>query len=344
MKKHFVFLLGLIFCLSLISCDQNKKTETNQKSSIQKIESEINEKPDVLNATKEEMIKIEEESASKKATPISEKEQVTDRIIYEMVELEDARLNDWSRKIIAIIDKDTLNVPWPHPKKPSDLIYSDKGDLNGNGYNDILISSGSHGTCCDPNYTIASYDGEKFRLSQTIEWVEDYEISTLEEGYSLFSVKRTSDTGGKDNQFNETSTYEYSMYDLKKITHKESLYIQADVELTTADLYDKDFPERMEMHGKEYIYMPYGKNKKENLKIICSPIGSRSLLGVYLYNEETSSTLQIISFVGRVGVLPIDHEGYPLLVVNMDEIYTRDGPYKGDVEEVYKQLRNMGRM
>lgn len=293
----------------------------------------------------EEVVVGTEDRAEEKAEV--EKEQADqkkeEKITYDIIDHYNAKPNEWDQSIIAIIDGDTLHVPLP--AEPSDLIYSVEGDLNGNGYDDLLVISGTFGTCCHPNYSIASYDGKKFRLSKTLEWIEDYEIEKLADGTSLFRVHRELNSGRADKQIDETITYLYKEYDLEKTEHRKASYIIADAELLSEDLYDKDFKNQTEVYGREYIYMPYVDTAEENLRIICSPAGSRGNLEVYILNDTTNDYNQIIWGVGRVGVLPIEHEGYPLLVIDMDKIYTKDGEeYKGDKEAVYKQLREMGRM
>ncbi len=65
------------------------------------------------------------------------------KITYDLIDHHNAKPGEWDQSIIAIIDGDTLNVPLP--SEPSDLTYSVKGDLNGNGYNDLVVVSGTFG-------------------------------------------------------------------------------------------------------------------------------------------------------------------------------------------------------
>src|SRR5690625_2445685 len=189
------------------------------------------------------------------STSSKAQQKLSKEITYDIIEYYNTKPNEWDQSIIAIIDGDTLHVPLPDT--PSDLMYSEKGDLNGNGYNDIMVISGTFGSCCYPNYAIASYDGKRFRLSKTLEWIEDYEIESLASGGSLFHVHRELNSGGAVTQIDETITYRYKDYDLEKVEHRKSSYIIADAELTSKDLYDNDFNNKTEVYGREYIFMPY---------------------------------------------------------------------------------------
>ena len=334
MKKFLVFPLCLSACLYLISCGQNQKTTASSSSpEVDSILVEIPKTEEVTTPTKEELTPSDYYSMSF-INP-------GDKIHYGEVHLLEAGRNDWGKKIIAIIDNDTIDVPYPH-KEPSDLTYSNKGDLNGNGYNDIIIGSGSFGTCCSPNYTIASYDGEKFRLTETIEWVEDYDVKTFDT-HSRIAVKREMISPDVNTQFKDTTVYEYKNYQLKQIFKISAKNITADRELTTTDIYNKEYP-KTDMYGKEAIGMPYVVNEKDSLRVLALAGFGRGLLEVYLFDDHKEQHYRLASEVARVGVLPIKQEGYPLLVINMDEIYTKNGPYKGDVNKIYQQLKAMGKM
>lgn len=264
-----------------------------------------------------------------------------EKIQYGLVDLHNSDINDWGRMIIAVIGKDTLEVPYPKAEV-GDLTYSTEGDLNSNGYNDLLIISGSLGSCCYPDYTIASFDGNKFRLTQTLEWVMEHEIETFDK-HSLITIQRESKSSNVKEQFNETLVYEYKGYALKEVTKKASKHIKADRELTVENVYDSSFP-KTTMYNLEVIEMPYVVNEKDSLRILAAAGPGRGLLSVYLFDDHKKQHYELAFQASRVGVLPIMHEGYPLLVVNMDEIYTKDGEYTGDVEAIYKLLAEKGYM
>lgn len=352
MKKYFFLLPYLLMSLSLISCGQKSKKEETKEASTEIKEISESDKQLVIQDLEKVVTEIGEEE-----TPKEEKKVFTrkdsysmswynpeNKILYGLVSLAEDTKEGWSSKIIAIIDQDTLDVPYPHINDPSDLSYSDRGDINGNGYNDIAILSGAVGaSCCDPNYTIASFDGKKFRLTETIEWVNELEIETLD-GYSRVIVERELRTSNIDNQFKDNTVYEYRDYQLKEISKVTSKSIAADRELTTNNTYDKEYP-KTKMYNKEVIEMTYVVNEKDSLRILASAaLYGRGLLEVYLFDDNKNQHYAIASEVSRVGILPLEHEGYPLLVINMDEIYTKDGLYKGDTKEIYQQLKAMGRM
>lgn len=346
--------------LSLVSCGQkSKKEETKEASTeikeisesekrlviqdLDRVASEIEEEKVIL----EKIISEEEEKEEKEFVPKDyysmSKYDPEDKIHYGLVSLAEKTKEGWSTKIIAIIGKDTLDVPYPHKNDPGDLSYSERGDVNGNGYNDIAILSGIIGNCCDPNYTLASFDGKEFRLTETIEWVSEFEIEVLDT-YSRVVVERELRSSDVDEQFKDHTVYEYKNYQLEEISKISSKNITADRELTTKNVYDKDYP-KSDMYGKEGIAMRYLDNEKDSLRIIALGASyGRGLLEVYLFDDNENQHYAIASEVSRVGILPIEQEGYPLLVINMDEIYTKDGPYKGDIQEIYRQLKAMGRM
>ncbi|HLW14619.1 MAG TPA: hypothetical protein VKX30_03850 [Flavobacteriaceae bacterium] len=144
-------------------------------------------------------------------------------------------------------------------------------------------------------------------------------------------------------QFKDSTVYEYKNYQLKQIFKISAKNITADRELTTTDIYNKEYP-KTDMYGKEAIGMPYVVNEKDSLRVLALAGFGRGLLEVYLFDDHKEQHYRLASEVARVGVLPIKQEGYPLLVINMDEIYTKNGPYKGDVNKIYQQLKAMGKM
>lgn len=235
------------------------------------------------------------------------------RLKYYMLEKKWVR-GEWPSELWAVLDTDKeIQVPYPDEDVDDIRMYA-LGDINGNGFEEIIISVGGMGSCCLPNYTIASFDGNSFKLSKTMEWVEDYEI-TEENGKTHFEFLLPEPNLRKEK-------YVYEDYNLKPLKTQKAKTYKVIRELTITEFFEHE-----RSKSEEYLAMDYVKNDTEHLQIIALPETYKSLRFV-LYNpikDEMLLAFQIPDYASSIGISEEEIDSYPVLIINNVYRLTKDG-------------------
>lgn len=236
------------------------------------------------------------------------------RLKYYIVHKKEVSFTDWDTELWAVLDGDK-EFQIPYPKGDVEYIrMSTIGDINGNGFEEIIISVGGMGSCCFPNYTIAGFDGSSFKLSRALEWVENYEI-TEENGKTYFEFLLPQPNLRKEK-------YVYENYELKPLTTQKAKTYKVTRELTLTEFFEH---ERSKL--EEYLAIDYVKNNSEHLQIIALPETYRSVSFV-LYDvleKEMILSYQAPELSASIGVSEEEVEGYPVLIINNVYRLTKDG-------------------
>lgn len=243
-----------------------------------------------------------------------ESKMVSPRLEYYRKDIENTTSRDWPSELWAILDGDKeIQIPYPKEHANDIRMYA-LGDINGNGFEEVLISVGGMGSCCYPSYTIASFDGESFKLSKTLEWVKDYKI-TEEDGKTYFEFLLPNPNLHKEK-------YVYENYNLNLLKNNKAKVYKVIRELTMTDLIVHQRSE-----SKEYLVMDYVKNDSEYLQIAVLPNTYKDVRFA-LYNpieKEIILYYNVPDSATSIGISKEEINGYPVLIINKVFKLTKNG-------------------
>lgn len=316
LKYSIVFLVMIVY-FSCVNKETNnskqEKTSTNQlvKDSDTLIQENLKN-----NLKDEAESSLNSESKLNKEAYIDylESKMENPRLEYYRKEIENATFRDWPSELWAILDGDKeIQIPYPKEDANDIQIYA-LGDINGNGFEEVLISVGGMGSCCYPNYTIASFDGTSFKLSKTLDWVKDYKI-TEEDGKTYFEFLLPDPILRKEK-------YVYENYNLKLLTNNKNKVYKVIRELTMSDLIAH---ERSKSEGN--LVMDYVKNDVEHLQIMVLPNTYKDVRFVLYDALEKDKLLvyEVPDFSTSIGISEEEIDGYPALIINKVFKLTKNG-------------------
>lgn len=194
-------------------------------------------------------------------------------------------------------------------------------DFNKDGYKDVLIEfiNGCGGNCCGNSYMIYFYNGQTFEHSDLVgnDW-DGIEVDSSNNTYT-FEIEESTEGMNTDLRLPHTNTFQLKQNKLVCIKTVAPLFIEAEVEIRSADLKEAD--------SLSYLLVDLNGNEKADT-ISCRPWErwGRMFWEIHFDDGTTFTEGQPAK---RIGVLSSVHNGYSDIILDFDQkLIWEEGSYK----------------